>query len=718
MTAQLRQRFVLAAILLLALLLRWPLPEPGWLHVDERAFVVHPLGFWSGDLNPHFFNYPTLQLYIASVLYYLYYLCGGEAFTPFLAFRYFVEAPDLIAIARGLTTVMAVATVAVIARIGQLMYGFGWGAFAAVLLAAMPLHVRFSHLAITDTPALFWIALAMLFAVRIARGRPVGHPVGRPVWDYALAGLCVGLAASTKYPAAMAAVPVAVAALLRRPSLLDMRLWLAGVVAALSFAATSPYVLLDFDSFWAAMSAMSYEHVTDSTQTSTDYAPWIHHLLVNLRYGLGVGALIAAGVGLLWRPRSLHHTEWVMVSAVVAFAALLFVGESVFMRYALPLALPLTLLAVRAVAVVPAPRALRWLGVIALVAEPGYGSLQTRLLAGGPDTRDLARQQIHAARPAGGSIVHAPAGAGNVDLLHPNQVYVRRRWFLESYDVRVLRDVYRSLIASELPPLYVTVPLESIRDGDGAAGAAGLATVIAAYDHPVIVDRDGIDADLAGFDWQMEFLPGAHASSVFDPVDYYFTPVGRWGAVAMTGPRIRLTVSEVGYPVPTPTAKEFFDLLLQHELAQEAIAAERWPVALAILRTAATLPYTSHVLTQSSFFGLHLGRGVSAFHLGYAAEAIEALRLAVAVKPRSAPAQLMLGRAYLIAASFPEATRHCQLATRLAPDDASAHFFLGLAHAESGNSAAARAALERAHELNPDDGDVAALLLALPGRGL
>ena len=68
--------FGLLALFVWALYLRWPLPAPEWQHVDERAFILHPLGFWSGDFNPHFFNYPTLHFYLASALYYLYYLMG------------------------------------------------------------------------------------------------------------------------------------------------------------------------------------------------------------------------------------------------------------------------------------------------------------------------------------------------------------------------------------------------------------------------------------------------------------------------------------------------------------------------------------------------------------------------------------------------------------------------------------------------------------------
>ena len=57
-----------------ALWVRWPIPEPLWSHIDEQILVYTPLGFWSGDLNPHRFNYPSLQFYLNSFLYYCYYL--------------------------------------------------------------------------------------------------------------------------------------------------------------------------------------------------------------------------------------------------------------------------------------------------------------------------------------------------------------------------------------------------------------------------------------------------------------------------------------------------------------------------------------------------------------------------------------------------------------------------------------------------------------------
>ena len=142
------------AIVLLALALRWPFSSPEWSHVDERAFVLYPLGFWGGDFNPHFFNYPTLTLYVASALYYVYFLLfSAESLNYFVAYRYFVDPADLLAIARTANTLVSAVTVAVCMAAAGRLYGRTGGYLAGVVLAVMPLHARFAHLAITDVAA-------------------------------------------------------------------------------------------------------------------------------------------------------------------------------------------------------------------------------------------------------------------------------------------------------------------------------------------------------------------------------------------------------------------------------------------------------------------------------------------------------------------------------------------------------------------------------------
>ena len=116
-------RWGTGAILLLALALRWPVPAPSWTHFDEIAFIVLPLGFWSGDLNPHYFNYPTFHFYLSSLLYLLYYLAtSAESVEQFVAYHLLVDGRDLLALVRGANTLLAVATVGAVACLGRRLY--------------------------------------------------------------------------------------------------------------------------------------------------------------------------------------------------------------------------------------------------------------------------------------------------------------------------------------------------------------------------------------------------------------------------------------------------------------------------------------------------------------------------------------------------------------------------------------------------------------------
>ena len=160
----------LLVLFALGLYLRWPVPAPEWQHVDERAFILHPLGFWSGDLNPHFFNYPTLHFYLASALYYVYYFVGDFAsLSSFVAYRYFVDGGDLVDLTRGFNSVLSSLTGVVCALIGRRLYGLWGGMAAGGLFSVLPLSVRFAHLAIVDVPLALWSLAALYFAVRVVQ---------------------------------------------------------------------------------------------------------------------------------------------------------------------------------------------------------------------------------------------------------------------------------------------------------------------------------------------------------------------------------------------------------------------------------------------------------------------------------------------------------------------------------------------------------------------
>src|SRR4029453_17868079 len=70
---------ILTVILVLALVVRllginWGLPYV--ISGDEALLVNHAMVFGTGDLNPHFFGYPSLYIYVLFVIYGLSYVIG------------------------------------------------------------------------------------------------------------------------------------------------------------------------------------------------------------------------------------------------------------------------------------------------------------------------------------------------------------------------------------------------------------------------------------------------------------------------------------------------------------------------------------------------------------------------------------------------------------------------------------------------------------------
>ena len=293
-----RWRLALVLLLLAALWIRMPMPSMGWTHIDEKAFVNHPLGFFSGDLNPHFFNYPTLQLYLTAAIYLGYWATTGDELLDFVAWHTFVEAGDLLSLARGLTSLMAVLTVGVTACIGRRLYGPTWGLAAAGLLACAPLHVRFSHLAATDVPSVLWVSLTVLWAVRAVQSRNSR--------DMLLAGVFCGLAAATKYPGVFCGAAILTASWVGFPDHRIRVLFSSAAGAALAFSFASPYVLLDLHTAVRDITAMAREHATDGLLHTTANSSLDHLVTHNLRFGLGLLTCLAVAASLLWRRRACH----------------------------------------------------------------------------------------------------------------------------------------------------------------------------------------------------------------------------------------------------------------------------------------------------------------------------------------------------------------------------------------------------------------------------
>jgi hypothetical protein len=112
---------------------------------------------------------------------------------------YFLANPDKISSiylsARTVCVLFGIATVVLTFLIGQKIGGPRLGIVSSLFLAFLPLFCLASKFIKPDIPATFWCTMALWFALNISES-------GK--WkNYLLSGVCVGLAAGTKYPAAI-----------------------------------------------------------------------------------------------------------------------------------------------------------------------------------------------------------------------------------------------------------------------------------------------------------------------------------------------------------------------------------------------------------------------------------------------------------------------------------------------------------------------------------
>ena len=234
-------------------------------HPDEPAYVSIALSILhTGDPNPHFFNYPSLFLYINTLAYLPLLVWGliagiytgptGLLLPEQLALGVArAPLPDVFIIGRATTALFSVLTVILVWRIASRMYGRRVGVLAAIFLALSPTAVQHAHYITPDTFVTFFAVAATLFALRVLQTRQTRN--------YLLAGALAGFAAGSKYNGIIALTPLITAHLLRVEwsarrwdtwrFLLDRRFLLALGMAPLAFVASTPYAIITPRAFFS-----------------------------------------------------------------------------------------------------------------------------------------------------------------------------------------------------------------------------------------------------------------------------------------------------------------------------------------------------------------------------------------------------------------------------------------------------------------------------------
>jgi 4-amino-4-deoxy-L-arabinose transferase-like glycosyltransferase len=286
-------------------------------HVLHRSLHLLAKRTW----EPETYSYPSLPFYAvaaAAVAWSPIYAAGhGRPLRQDLSpdpFQYYdlLEPEALLVLGRLLTLAFSLGVVVLTGLLARRLAGPAAGLFAAWLAALVPaLVVRSSVVNINPMVAFFSVA-ALLFAERVRNG-------DRSRRDAALAGVMTGLAAATKYPAVLVALPVTLAVLLSPATWRERlrRLLLAGGCAVGTVLLVMPAIVLRTDKVVAGLQDMSQTYAKQVAgsywQQAVHRAEWdlpLDHPEV------GIAFLVLAAAGLvvaLREPRwSRSAWEWLL----------------------------------------------------------------------------------------------------------------------------------------------------------------------------------------------------------------------------------------------------------------------------------------------------------------------------------------------------------------------------------------------------------------------
>ncbi|MDP8235290.1 MAG: glycosyltransferase family 39 protein [Candidatus Erginobacter occultus] len=423
---------VLAGLIILSLLLNlWGVTYglPNRYYPDEGRIVNNALAFGLGDLNPHYFNYPALSMYLLFALYILYFIAGQLTglFASATDFQllFFSDPSSFYLIGRIANALVGTATVALLYKLGKETFrDRKIGILAGAFLATLPYYVFLSHFIVTDILQTLFILAAYIFIIRILR-------TGK-LKNYIWAGVLAGLGTATKYSPGVLILPIALAHIFylfsRKEkeritfSRLVFPVAVSGFFLVLLFFIGSPYNFLDFKNFYDSLEFRSHLGAVGTFGTRVGTAWLVYPRLMFYHSFTILNRLDPLGFvffgGLIWAAFKRRREDLLLV--LYPLTIYLMVGSWSFgsYRYSLPFIPFFALLGARAA--VEAGQALKEKidqanlsralagglnGFIALILILSLANtaLLNRLLSG-PDTRTRAREWVESNIPPGSRI--------------------------------------------------------------------------------------------------------------------------------------------------------------------------------------------------------------------------------------------------------------------------------------------------------------------------
>jgi hypothetical protein len=404
----------LGVLLIATLLLRlWGIKQglPYSYNIDEAThFVPHAIGFFTHDLNPHYFLNPPAYSYLLQIVFEAWFGSGDAVIRAYAS-----HPTEVFVVARVVAAVLGTVAVWLTYLAAARLFGRMVALLAAAIFGLAFLPVFYSHLALNDVPTLAPVALALYGTAGVMR-------TGRRR-DYALAGVGVGLAAATKYTGGITLLCLVGAVVCDGVEGVAWqtarRFGLALLLGLVAFVVANPYAVLDYHSFHAGVTQQaSLAAGQDPVKLGTRAGSGIGYYLWTFTWGLGwVPSLAAIAGTLLLAVRRRFGLLLVLVPAPIAFVIFMGGQQRYFGRWLMPVFPIVAMLAAYA-----GVELARWLirsrGVWAPLAGAAVAvvmlgqSLASVLHNDGvlarPDTRSLTRNWMVAHVPEGSKVVIEP----------------------------------------------------------------------------------------------------------------------------------------------------------------------------------------------------------------------------------------------------------------------------------------------------------------------
>jgi YYY domain-containing protein len=332
----------------------------------------------NSPLNPHFFAYGSLPLYLlAGVVHglaWLSHVTGGRFVSP--RGGAWDDFDHFTLVGRALSAVFDAGSILLAGLIARRLGGRWAAVLAAALVATIPFDAQVAHFYAVDTLLLFFILLTLYACLRLiqvprraASGTQGEPPTARPAigfwqpWRVGLfIGAAFGLAMATKVSALPLLAPIGVALVVcwRRRGLDDMLLAALGVASAavLVFLLASPYTLIDWHTFQAQVNEqtqlsrgqLDYPYVRQFAGTT----PFVYQIQQLLLYNMGLPLGLLGLAGFAWAAARLWRTlddDWlILVVWTVGYFAVVGSAYMKFSRYMLPVFVPLAICGAAALA--------------------------------------------------------------------------------------------------------------------------------------------------------------------------------------------------------------------------------------------------------------------------------------------------------------------------------------------------------------------------------